>query len=105
VLTAIVIVALLWALVRSLRQLHVERTTTTVKVMWREATTHGWSGWRELGGVSPADDYDTMLTATQGAAHIEATAVQFATMVHPADAPDYTLQVLFMSTVREPARG
>jgi hypothetical protein len=104
VLTAVVVVALLWALVCSLRQLHVERGTT-VEVMWREATADGWSPWRRLDGVSPADDYDTMLTATQNAAHTNATAVQFASMMHPAEAPDYTLQVLFMSTVREPARG
>jgi hypothetical protein len=101
---AVVVVALLWALVCSLRQLHAERTTT-VEVMWREATADGWSQWRRLAGVSPADDYDTMLTATQDAAHIDATAVQFASMMHPAEAPDYTRRVLFMSTVREPARG
>ena len=103
-LTAVIVVALLWALVCSLRQLHAERATT-VEVMWREATPDGWSPWRQLAGASPADDYDTMLTAAQNAAHIDATAVQFASMMHPADAPDYTLRVLFMSTVREPARG
>ena len=104
VLTAVVVVALLWALACSLCQLHEERTFT-VEVMWREATADGWSPWRRLDGVSPADDYDTMLTATQSAAHIDATAVQFASTMHPAEAPDYTLRVLFMSTVREPARG
>ena len=104
VMSAVVVVALLWALACSLRQLHVERSTT-VEVMWREATAEGWSQWRRLDGVSPADDYDTMLTATQNAAHTGATAVQFASTVHPAEAPDYTLRVLFMSTVREPAHG
>jgi hypothetical protein len=28
--------------------------------------------------------------------------VQFASVVQPADAPDFTLRVLFMSAVREP---
>jgi hypothetical protein len=34
-----------------------------------------------------------------------ATAVQFAVIAHPDDAPDYTIQVLFMSDVRELSLG
>jgi hypothetical protein len=41
VATAIAAVALLWVSARTLRRLCVERSTTVV-VMWREATARGW---------------------------------------------------------------
>jgi hypothetical protein len=100
-LPIIAAVVLLWYLVCALRQGQTERSTEPTLV-WREATVHGWSKWRALSAVAPSADYTTVLSAVRVNATPDATAVQFATVVHPADAPDYTLRVLFMSAVREP---
>jgi hypothetical protein len=95
-------VALLWYLVSALRQWRIERSTEPTLV-WREATVSGWSGWRDLTAVVPSADYAGVLAAVRSNASPDATAVQFATVAHPSDAPDYTLRVLFMSAVCEPA--
>lgn len=95
---------LLWYLVVALRQWRAERLTIEPQPMlvWREARTDGWSDWNELTDVDPSTDYDGVLSAVRAAATPGATAVQFATIVHPAGAPAYTLRVLFLSAVREP---
>jgi len=48
-----------------------------------------------------------VLTAVRTLARDDATAVQFGIIAHPADAPDYTLRVLYMSheTPASPDRG
>jgi hypothetical protein len=95
---------LLWYLVCALRQWRTDRHTIEPKptLLWREARVGGWSDWYELTGVDPATDYDGVLSAVRATATPGATAVQFATVVKPAGAPEYTLRVLFMSAVQEP---
>lgn len=100
-LPLIAVAVLFWCLVCALRQWRTERSAEPTLV-WREATAGGWSQWHQLTGVAPSADYATVLAAVRAHAREGATAVQFATVVHPADAPDYTLRVLFMSAVREP---
>src|SRR6476469_6105441 len=95
---------LLWYLVCALWQLGSENSPLPI-VVWREATEHGWSEWIELDGVSATGGYDVMLAAVRDRADATATAVQFAIVVQPDDAPDYTLRVTFMSSVREPFSG
>ncbi|MET0451115.1 MAG: hypothetical protein ABW137_04705 [Mycobacterium sp.] len=92
--------ALLWYLVCALRQLRTERSERPTFV-WREASASGWSEWVELEDVSPTADYADVLSAVRDEAHPGTTAVQFALVVAPVDAPDYTLRVIFMSEVRE----
>jgi hypothetical protein len=101
-LSVIVAAVLLWYLVRTLCQMRSERTHSPVFV-WREASAAGWSDWMDLDDVSPSTDYAAVLTTVRDRAHDGATAVQFASVVQPSDAPAYTLRVLFMSAVREPA--
>jgi hypothetical protein len=95
---------LLWYLVCALRQWRTERRSIEPEptVLWREARVGGWSDWYELTEVDASTDYDGVLSAVQATASPAATAVQFATVVQPSDAPAYTLRVLFMSAVREP---
>jgi hypothetical protein len=93
---------LLWYLVCALRQRHDERSADPMFV-WREATATGWSEWCDLTAVPTSTDYTGVLAAVRAHASRHATAVQFASVVHPADAPDYTLRVLFVSAVREPS--
>jgi hypothetical protein len=92
---------LLWYLVCALRQGRTERSNEPTLV-WREARVGGWSEWHELTAIGPPADYTSVLSAVRANASPAATAVQFASVVQPADAPDYTLRVLFMSAVREP---
>jgi hypothetical protein len=94
---------LLWYLVCALRQWRTERRAIEPEptLVWREARVGGWSGWYELTDVSPSADYDCVLSAVRATASLDATAVQFATVVQPADAPAYTLRVLFMSAVQQ----
>jgi hypothetical protein len=91
---------LAWYLSCALRQLRSHSSTSPV-VVWREATTYGWSDWATLKGVLASAGYDAMLCEVRDRAHPAATAVQFAVVVRPDGAPDYTLRVLFMSNVRE----
>jgi hypothetical protein len=93
---------LLWYLVCALWQRHDEKPAEPMFV-WREATATGWSEWRDLIAVPASTDYTGVLAAVRAHASRHATAVQFASVVHPADAPDYTLRVLFVSAVREPS--
>ena len=93
---------LLWYLMRSLRQLRSEQRTSPT-VVWRETAGRGWSDWSELVGVSPKTTHDSIFGTVCDLAHATATAVQFAVIAHPDDAPDYTVQVLFMSDAREPS--
>ena len=94
---------LLWYLVCAVRQWRTERRAIEPEptVLWREARVGGWSDWYELTDVTPSADYDGVLSTVRANATPGATAVQFATVVQPADAPAYTLRVLFMSEVRE----
>jgi hypothetical protein len=101
---AVAAAVLLWYLVCALRQLRSEKALLPI-VVWRDATEHGWSEWIELNGVPATDGYDAMLAAVRDRADASATAVQFAIVVQPDDAPDYTLRVTFMSSVREPFSG
>lgn len=101
-LPMIVIVVLFFCMVCALHQLHSERTPWPTLV-WREALECGWSDWFDLENVSSSADYSAVLTAAQEAAHSDAIAVQFASVVRPRGAPEYTLRVLFMSDVRETA--
>lgn len=91
---------LIWYLVCALRQTR-EEAPGGPTVVWREATAHGWSDWDDLADVHASASYDVMLAAVRIRASFEATAVQFAVVARPADAPDFTLRVLFMSEVRE----
>jgi hypothetical protein len=93
---------LLWYLVSALRQQRIGRSTGPTLV-WREATAAGWSEWRDLVGVAPSTDYAGVVAAVRAQAGPHATAVQFASIVHPVDAPDYTVRVLFVSAVWEAA--
>jgi hypothetical protein len=79
-----------------------ERTYSPIFV-WREASESGWSDWMDLEDVSPSAEYASVLTVVRDRARDGATAVQFASVVQPTDAPAYTLRVLFMSAIREPA--
>jgi hypothetical protein len=101
---ALAAAVLLWYLVCALRQLRSERATSPI-VLWREATEHGWSAWIELDGVSATDGYDAILATVRDRAGAMATAVQFAIVAQPDDAPDYTLRATFVSAVREPVGG
>lgn len=92
--------ALFWYLLCALCQWRTERSAEPM-LLWREATAAGWSAWHELNAVAPSADYATVLDAVRARVTEGATAVQFASVVQPADAPDYTLRVLFMSAVRE----
>jgi hypothetical protein len=93
---------LLWYLVCALRQWRTERRSIEPKpiVVFREAGAGGWSDWYEVTDVNPSADYDGVLSTVRANANPGATAVQFATVVQPADAPAYTLRVLFMSAVQ-----
>jgi hypothetical protein len=101
-LPVIAAAVLVWYLACALCQLRSESTPTPTFV-WREASQTTWSDWIELEGVSPSADYATVLAAVRGEAHAAAAAVQFASVVRPPDAPDFTLRVLFTSAVREPS--
>jgi hypothetical protein len=101
---AVAVAVLLWYLACTGRQRRSERTRSP-KVVWREATARGWSEWIRLDGVSATDGYDAMLAAARDRTAATATAVQFAIVVHPDDAPDYTLRATFVSAVREPVGG
>ena len=101
---AVAAAVLCWYLVCALRQMRSKKTTSP-KVVWRQATEHGWSEWIKLDGVSATDGYDAMLAGARHCAFPTATAVQFAIVVHPVDAPDYTLRATFVSAVREPVAG
>ena len=101
---AVAAAMLCWYLVCALRQLRSEKPTSP-KVVWRQVTEHGWSEWIRLDGVSATDGYDAMLAGARARACPSATAVQFAIVVHPVDAPDYTLRATFVSAVREPVAG
>ena len=95
---------LIWYLVCAVRQSRSEQATSPV-VVWREATDRGWSDWTEMDDVSASVSYDAMLATARERATAAATAVQFAVVAHPDDAPDYTLRVLFMSAVCERSSG
>ena len=94
-------VVLLSYLVCAVRQLRSEKEASPT-VVWRETAGPGWSEWSELIDVRSNATYDSIFATVSGLAHPAATAVQFAVIAHPDDAPDYTIQVLFMSDVREP---
>jgi len=101
-LPIIAVGVLLWYLVCALRQWRTERSIEPEPtVVWREAGVGGWSDWYELTDVDPSADYDGVLSAVRADASPDATAVQFATVVQPADAPAYTLRVLFLSAVQQ----
>ena len=91
---------LLWYLVRALGQRWTDRSADPTLV-WREATSTGWSEWRDLTAVPASTDYAGVLAAVRAQASRHATAIQYASVVHPRDAPEYTLRVLFVSAVRE----
>jgi hypothetical protein len=93
---------LFWYLVCALRQWRTERPAEP-RLLWREATVSGWSQWHELTDVAPSAEYAGVLETVRVNASADATAVQFASVVQPVDAPDFTLRVLFMSAVREAA--
>jgi hypothetical protein len=101
-LPVIAAAVLLWYLICALRQWRGERPAEPMLV-WREATVGGWSEWHQLTAVAPSADYTGVLAAVRAKASPDATAVQFANVVRPADAPDFTLRVLFMSAVWEPS--
>jgi hypothetical protein len=86
------------------RQWNTDRAAVPT-LLWREAGYSGWSDWHELTTVAPSADYSTVLSAVRANAAPDATAVQFASVVRPSDAPAYTQRVLFMSAVREPGCG
>jgi len=100
-LPMIAIGVLFCGLVCALTQLRTERTDKP-RLLWREARPDGWSDWTELEGVSSAADYAAVLSGVRNAAHDDAIAVQFAFVVRPCGAPEYTLRTLFISDVREP---
>jgi hypothetical protein len=102
-LPVIAAAVLLWCLVCAVRQW---RTAPSAEptLIWREKGVGGWSEWRELKTLAPSAEYATVLTAVRTNASPAATAVQFASVVHPAGAPDYTLRVLYVSAAREPRR-
>jgi hypothetical protein len=100
---AVAVAVLLWYLGCTVRQMRSEKTRSPT-VVWREATGRGWSEWIRLDGVSATDGYDAMLAAARDRTGATATAVQFAIVVHPDDAPEYTLRATFVSAVREPVR-
>lgn len=91
---------LVWYLVCALRQTRAEHSDVPA-VVWREATEHGWTEWSGLPSVPSTVGYDAMLDAVRERAAATSSAVQFAVVAHPADDPEYTLRVLFMSEVRE----
>jgi hypothetical protein len=103
-LPVLAVTVLLWYLMRSLWQLRSEQRTSPT-VVWRETAGLGWSEWRQLVDVSSTATHDSMFASVCVRAHATATAVQFAVIAHPDDAPDYTIRVLFMSDVREPSSG
>jgi hypothetical protein len=100
-LPVIAVAALAWCLWLALCQRQTDRSHTPVLV-WREASDAGFSEWKDLDGVPSTAEYSDVLAAVRRAAHPGVSAVQFASVVRPPDAPDYTLRVLFMSGVREP---
>jgi hypothetical protein len=100
-LPVIAIVVLSCCLVCALGQLRTDHPHGPT-LLWREALDDGWSDWIALEGVSSVADYTAVLAAVREAAHPGAIAVQFAFVVRPCDAPEYTLRVLFLSDVREP---
>jgi hypothetical protein len=91
---------LIWYLVYALRQARSGRADVPA-VVWREATADGWTEWADLQDVSADTGYDDLLAAARDSAAPTSTAVQFAVVVNPAGAPEYTLRVLFMSEARE----
>jgi|KBSSwiStaDraftv2_1062776.scaffolds.fasta_scaffold50889_4 hypothetical protein len=105
-LPAIATVLLISGLLCALRQARTGKSTTPTLV-WRDATAEGWSEWHSLRDVSMDADHSDVLTAVRTLARDDATAVQFGIVAHPADAPDYTLRVLYMSheTPASPDRG
>lgn len=98
----VAVAALSWCLWLALCQRRSDRSYSPTLV-WREASYAGWSEWVDLEDVSPSAEYSDVLAAVREKAHPGVTAVQFASVVRPRGAPDYTLRVLFMSGVREPA--
>ena len=97
-------VMLLWYLACVVRQMRSENPRSP-KVVWREATPRGWSEWIKLDDVPASAGYDAMLAGARARADATATAVQFAIVVHPDDAPGYTLRATFVSAVREPVNS
>lgn len=100
-LPAVAAAVLLWYLACALRQLRIEHPPAP-RFVWREADDTGWSGWTDLRALAPDADPATVLAAVRQAAHAGVAAVQFASVVRPSDAPDYTLRVLNTSAVFEP---
>jgi hypothetical protein len=100
-LPVIAIVVLCCCLVCALSQLRSDQSHGPT-LLWRQASDDGWSDWTALTGVSSAADYAGVLEAVRDAAGDDAIAVQFAFVVQPPGAPEYTLRVLFISDVREP---
>jgi hypothetical protein len=98
-LPAIAAAILMWGLVCALRQTRARRSTGP-RLIWRQAGPSGWSDWLALKDIPASADYSFVLGAVRARAAGDATAVQFASVAHPADAPDYTLRVLFMSNER-----
>lgn len=99
-LSVIVAAALLWCLVYAVWQTHSERAYGPT-VVWREATERGWSEWTDLDDVAASAGYDAVLHEVRVRASADASAVQFAVVTHPDDAPGHTLRVLFTSAVQE----
>lgn len=95
---------LLWYLACALRQMRTQRIVLP-HVVWRESTTAGWTEWTDLSGVFASAGYDAILAAVRDRADASAVGVQFAIVTQPADAPAFTLRVLFMSAVRERFAG
>lgn len=91
---------LLWYLVCALRQVRDEHIDG-LKVVWREAGAAGWTDWADLDAVPASAGYDAILCAVREHAESDSTGVHFAIVTHPADAPAFTLRVVFMSAVRE----
>lgn len=91
---------LLWYLICSLRQMRSDRVALPA-VVWREATAAGWTEWIDLDELTASAGYDAILGAVRERADAAATGVQFAIVARPAEAPAFTLRVLFMSEVRE----
>jgi hypothetical protein len=95
-LPALAALLLLWGLVCALWQRR-PGPSTAPRLIWRDATASGWSDWHSLRRISVDARHADILTAVRALARTDATAVQFAIVAHPADAPDYTLRVVFMS--------
>jgi hypothetical protein len=95
---------LLWYLACTLCQMRITPVASP-HVVWREATTAGWTEWSGLTDVPASAGYDAILDAVRSRADAGAVGVQFAIVTQPDDAPAFTLRVLFMSAVRERISG